>query len=411
MILVQDVFILFFTIYLVPCETLKCYECTGHIPCGQGETHLMVDCSGKCMVYRNQYDGGTIIRRCCTNDCGGNGLSTYEGRDPTYFCSEDLCNGAIADGRLPGATVNPLLTSTTSVLLTTSDVSSQQPSASLSCYDCTGYNPQCGIDESTLIHGCQACMVYLNQFDGNTVIRRCCTSGCGLSGTIGDYEGRKTYFCSSNQCNGIGTETILTGGTAPWSTSTSSIQTTTTISVQSTFQCYDCSGPGCGLEGSPLFANCPTCMIYRNPDDQTRIERRCCWWACGPPNAISIHNGKETYFCSNDKCNGLGSENMLSPPVITTTPSSIITLTTTSTTTTVTYSSPTCVLNCQNGGTLETEEPCFCYCSENTYGDECEKIDCSQPDINAQTCALENQSLCEQSEIFAYACLHLCGKC
>lgn len=47
---------LLFTIYSRPCECLKCYECTGHIPCGLGQTDLMVDCSGICMVYLNQFD-------------------------------------------------------------------------------------------------------------------------------------------------------------------------------------------------------------------------------------------------------------------------------------------------------------------------------------------------------------------
>ncbi|CAF3657761.1 unnamed protein product [Rotaria sp. Silwood1] len=407
MILVPYVFILFFTAYLNPCETLKCYECTGHIPCGQGETHLMVDCAGKCMVYRNQYDGGTIIRRCCTNDCGQDGLGTYEGRDPTYFCSQDLCNGAIADVLLPGI-IDPLsTTTTTSSGLTTNGGSSQQPSPSLSCYDCTGYNPQCGIDESTLIHSCQACMVYLNQFDGNMVIRRCCTSGCGLPGTISDYEGRVTYFCSSNRCNGIGTEATLTGGIVltpvpTWPTSLSPIQTTT-ISVQSSFQCYVCSGSGCGLDGSPLSENCPSCMVYRNPDDPTIIERRCCWWACGLSNSISTYNGIQTYFCSNDKCNGYGTENIL-PPVITTT-TSIISLTTTPITTS------TCTLNCQNGGVLEIQNPCFCNCVDNTFGFECQYFNCARPDVNPQTCIPENQPLCWQSDIFAYECFHLCGKC
>ncbi len=36
---------------------LKCYECTGYVPCGNGQTHLMVNCPGKCMVYKNQFDG------------------------------------------------------------------------------------------------------------------------------------------------------------------------------------------------------------------------------------------------------------------------------------------------------------------------------------------------------------------
>jgi len=37
-----------------------------------------------------------------------------------------------------------------------------------------------------------------------------------------------------------------------------------------------------------------------------------------------------------------------------------------------TTTSALCMLNCQNGGIPETEDGCFCYCLENTYGRECE---------------------------------------
>ncbi|CAF3753035.1 unnamed protein product [Rotaria magnacalcarata] len=388
MILVEYLLIIFLAIYLVPCKSLKCYECTGHVSCGQGQTYLAVECSGKCMIYRNNYDGGTIVRRCCTNDCGGkDGLRPYEGRYPAYFCSEDMCNGARSDGKLFGEIIDPLLTSTTSVLSTTND----------DCYDCTSYNSKCGIDESTIVYGCKSCVIYLNTFDDNRVNRRCCTSNCGSSGTIDDYEGRRAYFCSSSRCNGIGAESMLLGGTVSSSTST------TTITVQSSFQCYDCSGPDCGKEGSALLMNCPTCMLYQNPNDQTTIERRCCWWTCGLSNSISSHNGIQTYFCSNNKCNGYGAENVLVRPVTTQTSTTQLT--------TSTRSSFICRLYCQNGGTPEIEDGCFCYCLENTYGRECEYINCSQPDIDTSICSSENRSLCEESEIFASACLHLCGKC
>jgi hypothetical protein len=46
-------------------------------------------------------------------------------------------------------------------------------------------------------------------FDADTVVRRCCTWGCGASNSVSQYEGRKTYFCSSNLCNGIGAENAL----------------------------------------------------------------------------------------------------------------------------------------------------------------------------------------------------------
>ncbi|CAF3380076.1 unnamed protein product [Rotaria socialis] len=429
MILVEYLLIIFLAIYLVPCKSLKCYECTGHVSCGQGQTYLAVECSGKCMIYRNNYDGGTIVRRCCTNDCGSkDGLRPYEGRYPTYFCSEDMCNDARSDEKLFGEIIDPLLTSTTSVLSTTDDGKSsaifnlrsciirRKRDLVLGCYDCTSYNSKCGIDESTIVYGCKSCVIYLNTFDdsksltlieinqinvsqySDRVNRRCCTSNCGLSGTIDDYEGRRAYFCYSNRCNGIEAESVLLGGTV------SSSSSTTTITVQSSFQCYDCSGPDCGKEGSVfLLMNCPTCILYQNPNDQTMIERRCCWWACGPSNSVSSHNGIQTYFCSNNKCNGYGAENVLVRP--------IITQTSTTQLTTSTRSSSICRLYCQNGGTPEIEDGCFCYCLENTYGRECEYFNCSQPDVDTSICSSENRSLCEESEVFAFACLHLCGKC
>ena len=48
-------------------------------------------------------------------------------------------------------------------------------------------------------------------FYSDNVIRRCCKSNCGAPDTIAPYEGRQAYFCSSNQCNGIGAETKLAG--------------------------------------------------------------------------------------------------------------------------------------------------------------------------------------------------------
>ena len=117
-------------------------------------------------------------------------------------------------------------------------------------------------------------------------------------------------------------------------TTTTSVRTTTTTTEQSSSQCFDCSGPDCGKEGSQMSMNCPKCMVHRNPDDQSKlrikslptckyyiltlslakIERRCCWWGCGASNTISTYNGMETYFCTGNKCNGYGSESGLSPP-------------------------------------------------------------------------------------------------
>ncbi|CAF3448203.1 unnamed protein product [Rotaria sp. Silwood1] len=161
--------------------------------------------------------------------------------------------------------------------------------------------------------------------EDNTVVRRCCKSGCGSPGTIDEYDGRKAYFCSSNQCNGIGAEKVLTGeaesinamvATLPPVTTTETTTSTTTVTttIQTSFQCYECSGPECGKGSSAVSSNCPSCMVYRNPYDQTITERRCCWWSCGSPNSVSNYNGLETYFCTADKCNGYGAESALSPP-------------------------------------------------------------------------------------------------
>jgi hypothetical protein len=38
-------------------------------------------------------------------------------------------------------------------------------------------------------------------------------------------------------------------------------------------------------------------------------------------------------------------------------------------------------------------------------------VDCAEPDVDPEICSLENQQLCEESETFAFECLHLCGKC
>ncbi len=42
-------------------STLKCYECSGYVPCGNGQTHLLVNCPGKCIVYKNQFDQGLTL--------------------------------------------------------------------------------------------------------------------------------------------------------------------------------------------------------------------------------------------------------------------------------------------------------------------------------------------------------------
>jgi len=38
-------------------------------------------------------------------------------------------------------------------------------------------------------------------------------------------------------------------------------------------------------------------------------------------------------------------------------------------------------------------------------------VDCAKPDVDSETCSIENQPLCQESETFAFECHHLCGKC
>jgi len=46
--------------------------------------------------------------------------------------------------------------------------------------------------------------------------------------------------------------------------------TTTVVTPKRPIQCYECSGPECGKEGSGTSNNCPSCMVYRNPTDQSK---------------------------------------------------------------------------------------------------------------------------------------------
>lgn len=98
--------------------------------------------------------------------------------------------------------------------------------------------------------------------------------------------------------------------------------------VRTSFSCYECGQSGQG-KCSNMMINCPMCMIFRNDNDPSKrkdlnenssikgflpldkFDRRCCWSACGIPNQVSNYNGRPTYFCNADKCNGPGSELML----------------------------------------------------------------------------------------------------
>ncbi|CAM2705009.1 unnamed protein product [Rotaria socialis] len=426
----------------------QCYECSGP-SCGKADSPVSTNCPS-CMVYRNPNDPSIIERRCCWWACGAsNTVSTYNGIE-TYFCADDKCNGYGAE-----STLTPPVTTTTERTTTTTTISTTPAKTIFQCYDCSG--PSCGKDDSSISTNCPSCMVYRNPNDKTIIERRCCWWACGPSNSVSTYNGLETYFCTADKCNGYGAEFALSPAGTTTTTTTTTMQTsvsittpattsttittattsttitttitTTTIGITTTttaektsFQCYDCSGQECGRDGSSVSSNCPRCMVYRNPNDQTIIERRCCWWACGTSNTVSSYNGIETYFCAADKCNGYGSEFALGPPVTTTTTTTTKTTPSTSTTsisitsgirtTTITAtSSPHCILNCRNGGTPETEDGCFCYCLENTFGRECENVDCAKPDADSEVCSTENQPLCQESEEFALECHHLCGKC
>ena len=53
-----------------------------------------------------------------------------------------------------------------STKLTDLRTSSKEESSSLTCYHCATQNSNCVVDETTLVRGCKACMLYLNTKDG-----------------------------------------------------------------------------------------------------------------------------------------------------------------------------------------------------------------------------------------------------
>jgi hypothetical protein len=46
----------------------------------------------------------------------------------------------------------------------------EEKSSSLSCYDCSAHNPNCAVDEATVVQGCRTCLVYLNTYDNSKYI-------------------------------------------------------------------------------------------------------------------------------------------------------------------------------------------------------------------------------------------------
>jgi hypothetical protein len=83
------------------------------------------------------------------------------------------------------------------------------------------------------------------------------------------------HFAYINDCHlATSSTTAMNPSTNMASTTYTSMTTTTTAATQQTSsQCYDCSGPDCGKEGSTLSMGCPTCMVHRNADDQSKTSR------------------------------------------------------------------------------------------------------------------------------------------
>ncbi len=46
----------------------------------------------------------------------------------------------------------------------------EEESPLLSCYDCSAHNPDCGVNEATIVQGCRACLVYQNVNDNSEYI-------------------------------------------------------------------------------------------------------------------------------------------------------------------------------------------------------------------------------------------------
>lgn len=58
---VLSVIALFFVTFIAhptPCESLKCYECSGNKVCGEKQTNDIVECAGKCVSYINENGNG-----------------------------------------------------------------------------------------------------------------------------------------------------------------------------------------------------------------------------------------------------------------------------------------------------------------------------------------------------------------
>lgn len=116
-----------------------------------------------------------MIERCCSDNC------KTEGSQKIHSCSKDRCNGAHSDRKLLGKLNDLYYTQAIIVMiLAINQISpsrriirkrtSEELSASLSCYECSTHNPQCGIDEATITKGCRACVVFRNVYDNSESI-------------------------------------------------------------------------------------------------------------------------------------------------------------------------------------------------------------------------------------------------
>jgi hypothetical protein len=61
MMFVLSVIALLFVAFITqptPCESLKCYECSGNKSCGRKQNDRIIDCAGKCLSYLNEDANG-----------------------------------------------------------------------------------------------------------------------------------------------------------------------------------------------------------------------------------------------------------------------------------------------------------------------------------------------------------------
>lgn len=111
-----------------------------------------------------------MIQRCCSDHC------KIESNQTIHSCSTDRCNGVHSDRKLRGKSDDRccVWAITVMILAVSRRVIGKRTvdelSSSLSCYECSVHNPQCGIDEATITRGCRACVVFRNVYDNSESI-------------------------------------------------------------------------------------------------------------------------------------------------------------------------------------------------------------------------------------------------